>query len=99
MLEDLNKEIDDLVVIGINVQETTKQVKDYAEKNGITFQLFMDEEGEMAQTFFVSGFPTSYFVSKDGYLVGGVPGYIEEENLLGILDIVRNFDPNVPVEN
>jgi len=85
--------IDDLVVIGVDVRETKEELMPYLEKHGVTFPVTMDEEGSLAQLFYVSGFPTSVFISPEGVLVGSVPGYIPDDQMLGYIDYARDYKP------
>ncbi len=85
---------DDLVVIGVDVRETEKELAPYLEKHGVTFPVTLDTEGSLAQLFYVSGFPTSVFISPpDGILIGSVPGYIQADQLDAYIDYARTFKP------
>lgn len=84
---------DDLVVIGVDVRETEKELAPYLEKHGVTFPVTLDTEGSLAQLFYVSGFPTSVFISPDGVLIGSVPGYIQKDQLVSYIDYARTYEP------
>jgi peroxiredoxin len=57
-----------LVVLGVNVGETGDEV--FAFSNGLetplTFPLLLDEESRVAQSWPVTGLPTTYLVDKQG---------------------------------
>lgn len=72
-MQKLSKDNDDLVVLAVDVMEKEELVKDYIEKGGYDFEVVLDEDGNVAKTYLVSSFPTSYFIDKDGILLGGVP--------------------------
>lgn len=85
--------LDDLVVIGVDVRESEKELAPYLERHGVTFPVTLDSEGSLAQLFYVSGFPTSVFISPEGVLVGSVPGYITKEQLPSYIDYARTYVP------
>jgi thiol-disulfide isomerase/thioredoxin len=88
-LQRLDNENDDLVVLAVDVMEDKKTVEKYIEKGKYEFEVVLDEDGEVSQTYLVSGFPRSYFVDKDGILLGGVPGAMTYEQMVEILESIR----------
>lgn len=88
-LNKLNNENDDLVVLAVDVMEDKKIVEKYIEKGKYEFEVVLDEEGEIAKNYYVTAFPTSYFVDKDGFLIFGVPGMLEYEQMVEIMDAIR----------
>lgn len=51
--------------------------------------MILDSEGRIANTYRVSGFPTSYFVDKEGLLQGVVPGMMDIEKMNEIFNEVK----------
>ncbi len=92
------EEMDDLVVIGVDVNETEAELMPYLEEHGVTFPVFMDSDGQFSQLFYVTGFPTTVFISPEGTLVGSVPGYLETEQLLGYIEYTRMYQPEPAAE-
>ncbi|WP_313758067.1 TlpA disulfide reductase family protein [Tissierella sp.] len=88
-LEKLDKENDDLVVLAVDVMEDKEIVKKYIEHGKYEFNVALDEDGEVAKTYLVSSFPTSYFIDEDGILLGGVPGAMTYEQMDSILKSIR----------
>ena len=88
-LQKLDKENEDLVVLAIDVMEDKETVKKYIQKGGYDFKVLLDEDGEISKTYLVSGFPTSYFIDKDGILLGGVPGMMKYEQMVEILESIK----------
>lgn len=88
-LNKLNNENDDLVVLAVNVMEDKKEVEKYIENGEYEFEVVLDEEGEVAQVYYVNSFPTSFFVDKEGYLIGRAPGMLEYEQMIEIMDGIR----------
>lgn len=87
-LEAINKE-DDVVVLAVNVREDQTTVEDYMEKHKYEMTVVMDKEGDMASTFFVGSFPTTFFVNEQGTLLGSVPGMLTAEMLDEIIGKIR----------
>lgn len=88
-LQKLDEENDDLVVLAVDVMEKEEEVKEYIEKNKYSFEVVLDEDGEIAKTYLVSGLPASYFVDEEGILLGGVPGAMTYEQMISILEGIR----------
>lgn len=68
---DLNKnqsgfEEKNVEVLLIDVGEDKETVQRYADRNGIDMDIFLDETGELSNIYPVVGFPTFFFVGKDG---------------------------------
>ena len=57
---------DKLVVIGVNVDEPTDQVREFQQEYRITFPILLDPGASTANQYRVSAYPTTYFVDKDG---------------------------------
>ncbi len=62
---------DDVRVVLVDVGESVETVKEFMKKQEIALPVVVDESGEIAQKYFISGFPTSVFIDKDGILKGG----------------------------
>tara|TARA_Y100000588_G_C13328549_1_gene532910 strand:- start:182 stop:472 length:291 start_codon:yes stop_codon:yes gene_type:complete len=92
-LQEQYENVEDLMIIGVDVQEPESKVGPYLERHGVTFPVTLDTEGSLAQLFYVSGYPTTVFISPEGILVGSVPGYIQEEQMASYIDYARNYKP------
>jgi|GEM_PF-865426 len=71
-MPDLDKlnDREDVVVLGINSQEDKSKVEAFIEKGAYDFPIILDPDGSYTKHFFVSGFPTTYFLDEDGILLG-----------------------------
>ena len=67
-------------------QDSVKQVVDYAEKNGIEYQLVVDSEGLIGGAYGVDAFPTTFIVNTDGSIVFHTVGPMAQTELTGALD-------------
>lgn len=80
---------DDLVILAVDVQESKGTVENYMKDKDYTFPILLDEKGEIASTYFISSYPTTYFVDKEGYLLGGYPGMLTYPQMNEILQSIR----------
>lgn len=85
----LQEENEDLVIFAVNVKEEKSKVESFIEEGGYGFEVALDPEGEIAAIYLVSAFPTSYFIDKEGILLGGVPGMLEYPQMVQILEGIR----------
>lgn len=85
---DAFNERDDLVVLAISVGENEKTVRKYIEENGYSFEVFLDESGELGGTFGVTGLPTTLFLGPDFEYFYSFPGMLTEETLTEILTVI-----------
>lgn len=82
-------ENEDLAVLAVDVMEDKETVEDYINEGGYDFEVVLDEDGSISQTYLVSGFPTSYFIDPEGILLGGVPGMMTYDQMNQILNDIR----------
>jgi cytochrome c biogenesis protein CcmG/thiol:disulfide interchange protein DsbE len=57
-----------LVVVQVSVDEDTAAVTEYADRVGLTWTFVPDPSGRIANQFHVLGFPTHYFIGRDGVI-------------------------------
>lgn len=63
------------------VQETVSTAKKYVEDEAFTFPVFFDTEGDAVNAYYVSGFPSTYFINAKGELVTYANGMLDLETL------------------
>jgi len=59
---------DGLKVLGIDVQESRKKVKSFAEKNRINYPVVLDSNAEVARLYQVVGIPLNIILDKKGVI-------------------------------
>ena len=91
-LQALNEENEDLIVVAVNVREGKDQVASYLEKGGYDFPVLLDEEGDIAAQYLVSGMPTTYFINSEGILLDRIPGMMEKDQMEEILGKMRELE-------
>ena len=62
-------------------QETLDMAKEYLSDNGYTFDAFFDTQLEAVGKYYVTGFPATIFVDKDGNIAGRANGMIDYNTL------------------
>lgn len=71
-----------LVVVGVDAQDFGKDARRFARKNGMSYPLVRDGPGKTLGKYGVTGFPETFFVNRDGKLVGErISGAVEEDQL------------------
>lgn len=88
-LNKLNDENEDIVVLAVDVKETKETVQKYITKGEYEFEVLLDTKGAIAQTYLVGGYPTSYFIDKEGILQAGYPGMMTYAQMNQFLDSIR----------
>jgi thiol-disulfide isomerase/thioredoxin len=64
-----------LVVVAVNMKEAPARVEAFVKELGLTFTVLLDSVGEVSDRYQLQALPTSYFVGRDGDLVGVALGY------------------------
>lgn len=55
-------------VVAVNLGERKKQVARFIKKNKIEMDIFLDESGELEQSYQIIGLPTFYFIDEEGVI-------------------------------
>ncbi|MBN1259500.1 MAG: TlpA family protein disulfide reductase, partial [Anaerolineae bacterium] len=67
-------EAEGFLIIGVNVKEPVDVVRDFANQYDPGFPIVLDEDGRVADMYQVTGLPYSFFVDREGTLLGFWPG-------------------------
>jgi thiol-disulfide isomerase/thioredoxin len=76
---------EDLVILGINGQDTLEDIHLFEDEFGLTFDLLIDEDNEVHSRYLVRGFPTSVILDRDGIVQINHIGIITEKQLVRFL--------------
>jgi len=71
-----------LVVVGVDAQDFRQDAKRFTKRFGLTYPIVYDGKGSTLGKWGVTGFPETFFVDRQGRLVG--------ERIVGGVDIDRN---------
>ena len=63
-----------VIVIGVDSQDFSGDARRFARHFGLTYPLVRDGPGKTKDSYGVTGFPETFFVSRKGRLVGHIPG-------------------------
>ncbi len=93
-LQKIHETMDDVSVIIVTTPSVGSEgdrefVSGYLKDKGITAQVVYDEKLEMTGTFAVAGYPTTFFIDKNGVYTGYFPGYAPEEMMLEYIETLR----------
>jgi peroxiredoxin len=74
-----------LVVVGVNQQEATSKVEEFAADFGVEFPIVFDRDAEVADAWRIGGpiqgLPSSYFIDATGVIQATTLGQLSEESL------------------
>ena len=75
-----------IAFVGIDVQEEASAVQSYVDQHGIQYPILLDRDGTVAAAFAVGGYPTTYFLDRDGRIVAKQVGTLSAEQLTQYID-------------
>ena len=73
----------DFVMVNMTdgARETKKKASSFIKEQGYTFPVYYDTEQEAAYNYQAESLPTTYFINRDGEIVSGARGAMEESAL------------------
>ena len=81
-----NRHADDVQFVGINVNEAETVVDEYVQSNSVPYRIILDGEGTVADSYSVSGYPTTYFLDAEGRVVARHVGALTSEQIDRYID-------------
>jgi peroxiredoxin len=57
-----------LVIIAVNLGESSMVARDFMEENGYTFPVLLDRTGEVGDTYNTRSIPTTFFIDESGII-------------------------------
>lgn len=75
----------DLVVLGINFDESEEAVRAFVDELALTFPILMDPGASIQQLYKVRGYPTSFMIDEEGVIQIVHIGFLDEAQLDGYL--------------
>lgn len=79
----------DVVMIGVNMQETRDNALAYVRRMGMGWATLADDDGRAALSFGVFGPPETFFIGTDGMIAGRHIGPIDETTLVNAIEALR----------
>lgn len=88
------KNSEDVVILGVAMpnlgREGSKEhIMEFLEDEGYTFPVVFDEDGMVANAYYISAFPTTFIIEKDGSVKGYVPGGLPKESMEYLIEDAR----------
>ncbi len=75
----------DLAIVGVDFDEPQQMVFNFAEEFGLTFEIVLDPGGLIQDLYEIRGYPTSYFLDREGVIRVVHIGVMSEAQLDGYL--------------
>ena len=75
----------ELAIVGVNFDEPRQLVLNFAEEFGLTFEMVLDPGGLIQDQYEIRGYPTSYFLDREGVIRVVHIGVMSEAQLDGYL--------------
>ena len=68
-----------LKVLGVNINspKIINQVRPWANKRKVNFDISLDPDSRLAESFKVTGLPTTFLVDKNGKVLNQFRGYVD----------------------
>lgn len=81
----------EFLIVDVFTSENVSQaeVVDWYESRGFTMEMVIDVEGITSQDYPVTGFPTTYFIDRDGYVLAYYPGAMTPEIIDQVVEEFR----------
>lgn len=69
------------MILSVDIAEDRDHVKTYAESQGLTFQILLDQRSEAARTYLVRGIPATFLIDRDGVIQAAHKGPLDEATI------------------
>ncbi len=83
-------EYDDVRFVGVNQGDGGDAAAEFLDEVGVTFDQYLDPNGELTNALRVAGLPATFVLDADGDVVTVHNGVLDED---GIRDLVAELDP------
>lgn len=88
-METMQEELSDLPfqILAVSVQEDRSTVQRFIDEYGYSYPILLDPAGRTASHYGVRGLPTTYFIDRDGMVLGLLIGIRDwaDESILATL--------------
>ena len=83
-----------LVIVGIQVQQTVDEAREYAERYSLRYTIGADVTGKIFHAYRVFALPTQFFIDRDGRLRAIVNGPLDEQRAASAIDALLGPAPS-----
>ena len=93
-LQKIEENMDDVKVLIVATPKTDSEgskeyVTQFLREQGCTSEIIYDDDLKMSGTFRIEGYPTTFFINKQGEYTGYFPGYAPEEMTMEYINSLR----------
>ena len=75
----------DLIVLGVNDEDTLGTIRDFAQQFELTFPLLLDSTGDVSVQYKIRAYPTTFFVDREGVIFHIAVGSMEQSTIEEVL--------------
>jgi cytochrome c-type biogenesis protein len=96
LYQEFNLNEEEVVILGVanpkseaypnNSDESKEDIVAFLEENEYTFPTVFDETGEIFSSYYISAFPTTFLITKEGNVLGYIPGMMTKDVMLNVID-------------
>ncbi|MBB3110263.1 peroxiredoxin [Paenibacillus phyllosphaerae] len=89
-LQKLHEDYEDegLTVLSVNLTSTERgsaNVGSFVEREGLSFPVLLDAEGQVQEQYRIKGYPTSVFVGRSGVIEERIPGALDYNGMKAVI--------------
>ena len=95
LYQEYGQNTEDIIFLGVanprseaypNNQDIEKEkINDFLDENNYTFPVVYDETGKVLNDYFITAFPTTFMIDKDGNIYGYIPGMLTKDIMVNII--------------
>ena len=78
----------DLVILGINLEQSPGEIQDFISQLDITYPILLDKDGLVSQLYKVIQLPNTFFIDRDGTIRIRHIGFLSSDQFKEYLDKV-----------
>ena len=95
LYEEYGENTGDVIILGVALPNVGKEgseeeITAFLDENGYTYPTVMDEEASIASSYYISAFPTTFMIDKDGNVFGYATGQLTKEIMKDIIQQTIN---------
>lgn len=69
-----------------NSDEEKDEILKFLDENGYTFPTVFDETGEILMNYYITAFPTTFMINKEGNVMGYIPGMMTKDIMESVIE-------------
>lgn len=88
-LEDSDVEILAVAFPNYGDEKDVEGVKQFLDENGYTYPVLMDEGASLVLPYYITAYPTTFIINKEGYVLGYIPGSMTKDIMEAVISQAR----------